>query len=338
MNDIESSGVNNPLFLNNSVTCIGGREENQDSCALVQTRRGLLAVVCDGMGGMNAGGTASKLAVEAIINYIDMPAQEDSLEEDNQMLLRKAICFANKKVFTQAQENPSMSGMGTTVTALLIDEKRATAAFVGDSRIYQIRHGRKVFRTFDHSMVFEMVKKKILTEEQARLSAQSNIILRAVGQKEDVSVDTFDLSYDKGDIFFLCTDGVWGTMPEKMLISRLSSGQHPKAVTETLAMNIHGDKLREGGGHDNLTAVMIQTTKNSIIRSKMEDNIKKALYVCAALLLVSIACNFIPRSPKDTAGNEPEALLEETHKGVDGAPDTLVVWSLVPKNESNNQK
>lgn len=88
--------------------------------------------------------------------------------------------------------------MGTTVTVLLINEEKATVAYVGDSRIYQIRKGRKIFRTFDHSMVFRMVKKKIITEEQARLSAQSNIILRAVGLKPDLDVDVFDLPYDKG--------------------------------------------------------------------------------------------------------------------------------------------
>ena len=335
MNDIESTGLNNPLFPNNSVTCIGGREENQDTCGLVQTRRGFLALVCDGMGGMNGGATASKMAVEEIIKYIDMPAQEDALEEDSQMLLRKAICHANLKIYEKAAQTPSLAGMGTTVTALLIDENKATVAHVGDSRVYQIRHGRKIFRTFDHSMVFEMVKKKILTEEQARLSAQSNIILRALGQKEEVTVDTVDLCYDKDDIFFLCTDGVWGTMPEKELIRRLSTGQHPKAITETLAMSIHGDKLREGGGHDNLTAVMIKTTTNSIVRNKMEELIKKALYVCAALLLISIICNFIPRGkskPSEEQENKLQVIRTDTLKSADGQSDTLVVRYRINNN------
>lgn len=330
MNDVESRGLNSPLFLNNSVTCIGGRDENQDTCGLVQTRRGLLALVCDGMGGMNGGATASKLAVEKIIEYIDMPAQDDALEDDSQMLLRKAICYANLKIYEKASEDPSLDGMGTTVTALLIDENKATAAYVGDSRIYQIRHGRKIFRTFDHSMVFEMVKKKILTEEQARLSAQSNIILRALGQKPEVTVDTIDLSYDAGDIFFLCTDGIWGTMPERELIKRLSTGRHPKAVTETLAMSIHGDKLREGGGHDNLTAAMIQTTTNSIVRNKMEYRIKKALLVCAALLLISIICNFIPRSRKIQPCEE-RIVSQDTLKAEGDNPDTLVTRILMEK-------
>lgn len=219
------------------------------------------------------------------------PVSEDDIEDDNKSTLIQAVSSANAALLAIQENNPGLRGMGTTVTALLINEEKATIAYVGDSRIYQIRKGRKIFRTFDHSMVFEMVKKKIITEEQARLSAQSNIILRAVGQKPDLDVDAFDLPYDKGDLFLLCTDGVWGTMSEKELIKRVSERQHPKVVTETLAMNIHNDALRAGGKHDNLTAALVKTTKDSKLRSKMEDKIKKAFCVCLILLIVSVVTN-----------------------------------------------
>ena len=237
-NDIETYGADNPLFLNNVVSCIGGREENQDSCSISETRRGLLVIVCDGMGGMTGGAIASAEAVKIIRDYVSKPVSEDDIEDDNKSTLIQAVSSANAALLAIQENNPGLRGMGTTVTALLINEEKATIAYVGDSRIYQIRKGRKIFRTFDHSMVFEMVKKKIITEEQARLSAQSNIILRAVGQKPDLDVDAFDLPYDKGDLFLLCTDGVWGTMSEKELIKRVSERQHPKVVTETLAMNM----------------------------------------------------------------------------------------------------
>lgn len=291
-NDIETYGADNPLFLNNVVSCIGGREENQDSCSISETRRGLLVIVCDGMGGMTGGAIASAEAVKIIRDYVSKPVSEDDIEDDNKSTLIQAVSSANAALLTIQENNPGLRGMGTTVTALLINEEKASIAYVGDSRIYQIRKGRKIFRTFDHSMVFEMVKKKIITEEQARLSAQSNIIiLRAVGQKPDLDVDAFDLPYDKGDLFFLCTDGVWGTMSEKDLIKRVSERQHPKVVTETLAMNIHNDALRAGGKHDNLTAALVKTTKDSKLRSKMEDKIKKAFCVCLILLIVSVVAN-----------------------------------------------
>lgn len=290
-NDIETYGADNPLFLNNVVSCIGGREENQDSCSISETRRGLLVIVCDGMGGMTGGAIASAEAVKVIRDYVSKPVSEDDIEDDNKSTLIQAVSSANAALLAIQENNPGLRGMGTTVTVLLINEEKATVAYVGDSRIYQIRKGRKIFRTFDHSMVFEMVKKKIITEEQARLSAQSNIILRAVGLKPDLDVDAFDLPYDKGDLFLLCTDGVWGTMSEKDLIKRVSERQHPKVVTETLAMNIHNDALRAGGKHDNLTAALVKTTKDSKLRSKMEDKIKKAFCVCLILLIVSVVAN-----------------------------------------------
>lgn len=296
--DIESLSVKTSDYLNNCVSHIGGREENQDTCALIETRRGFLAIVCDGMGGMNGGEIASKIAAEEIIRYLDEPVAEGDLDDDNQMALRKAVCSANFALRTKAQETPSLSGMGTTVTALLINEEKATVAYVGDSRVYQIRNGRKKFRTFDHSMVFELVKEGVLTEEQARLSAQSNIILRALGHKDDIEVDTFDIPYDKGDIFFLCSDGIWGSMPEKELIQRLSVKQHPKQITEKLAVYVNNIGIENGGKHDNLTAAMIITTKDSKIRSKMEDKIKKMSMVLAILLIVSIIGNSLHFIPK----------------------------------------
>lgn len=313
-NDIETYGIDNGLFLNNVVSCIGGREENQDSCSITETRRGLLVLVCDGMGGMAGGATASAEAVRIIRDYVSQPMSDDDIDDDNKSTLIKAISSANAVLLAMQEANQGLRGMGTTVTALLINEEKATVAYVGDSRIYQIRGGKKVFRTFDHSMVFEMVRKKILTEEQARLSAQSNIILRALGQKPEVDVDAFDLPYDKGDLFFLCTDGVWGTMPEPELLKKVSERQHPKVVTETLAMNVHNDALRAGGGHDNLTAALVKTTIDSKLRSKMEAKIKKALLVCAVLLLISIVGNVVLISRLNNAPKSPVENNEQTEQ------------------------
>lgn len=308
-NDIESFGIETSHFLANTVSCIGGREENQDSTTIVETRRGLLVLVCDGMGGMAGGATASATAVNIITEYVSKPESEDDIDDDNKMTLIKAIQEANSRLFQMSSEVSSLNGMGTTVTALLINESKASVAFVGDSRIYQLRHGYKVFRTFDHSMVFEMVKKKIITEEQARLSAQSNIILRALGQKAEVEVDAYDLSYDKGDIFVLCSDGIWGTMPEKELIKRLSAKKHPKVLSETLAMNVHNDAIRRGGGHDNLTAAVVKTLTDSTLRSKMEFKIKIALIAALVLLMLSIGCNIYLGSKV----NKLEAQIKELH-------------------------
>lgn len=276
-------------FQNSCVSCIGGREENQDTGGITMTNRGLLVLVCDGMGGLNGGATASKTAVQEITDYI-LQLDETS-DIDNKTALLNAITIANQKIYDMSETNPDVSGMGTTVTAMLINKDRASVAYVGDSRIYQIRYGRKVFRTFDHSMVFELVKKKVITEEQARLSAQSNIILRAVGIKPEVDIDAYDLPYDKGDVFMLCTDGIWGTMPEKELIKRVSRNAHPHLLAESLARTVNELGISSGGHHDNLTAAIVKTDCNSKLRNKMESILKKALAVCCGLLLLSLTLN-----------------------------------------------
>ena len=177
-----------------------------------------------------------------------------------------------------------------------------------------------------------MVKNKIITEEQARLSAQSNIILRAVGQKPDLDVDAFDLPYDKGDLFLLCTDGVWGRMSEKELLKRVSERQHPKVVTETLAMNIHNDALRAGGKHDNLTAALVKTTKDSKLRSKMENKIKKAFSVCLILLIVSMVANIVLCYKLKSTTNEETIRTERT---TDASNETHVEEICSDEAETN---
>ncbi len=273
--EIETFGIEVPGFLNNCVSCIGGREENQDSCGITPTRRGLLVLVCDGMGGMAGGATASRIAVDVITDCISRPPEEDALDEDNRLALVKAIQSANLQILEEARKTPSLSGMGTTVAALLVNEEKAVIAHVGDSRVYQLRGRKKVFRTFDHSMVFELVRKKIITEEQARLSAQSNVILRALGLKEEVDVDVAELPYRKDDVFLLCSDGVWGSMPEPELVKRVTEKHHPKVVTEALALFVHNEGLRKGGGHDNLTAALIRTGRDSVLQSARRSLLQK---------------------------------------------------------------
>jgi len=323
LQDLESFSFKSTDFPNNCISYIGGREENQDSCALTMTRRGFLAIVCDGMGGMKGGEIASRLATEEIIRYLDEPASEGDLDDENQMALRKAICSANMVVRTRALEKPSLSGMGTTVTALLVNEDKASVAYVGDSRVYQIRKGRKKFRTFDHSMVFEMVKEGVLTEEQARLSAQSNIILRALGTKDDIDVETYDLPYDKDDIFFLCSDGIWGSMPEKELIERIALNQSPKSVTEKLAAYVNNLGLKGGGGHDNLTAAMVVTTRNSKLRSKMEDKIKKTCIALSILLVASLIGNTMHFLPNKTENSSTELQFNGKTYEILGQPQSV---------------
>jgi serine/threonine protein phosphatase PrpC len=273
---------------------IGGRQENQDSLGYSETKHGLLIVVCDGMGGVKGGKTASELAVRNIIEQVNTTQFTDADE-----ILTNAIKAANQVVYQASRAIPELSGMGTTVTALLINERKATAAHVGDSRIYQIRGTQKVFRTFDHSMVFELVKRKSITEEQARLSAESNVILRALGTKPDIEVEiNGNLGYLKGDRFLLCSDGVCGALEEKELIKLIKGDKSVDTTIENIASTIDKIGKDSGGRHDNLTAILIEVNKNSKLKTKMDTKSKTIIGIVISLLIISLAGNVQQRNSK----------------------------------------
>ena len=267
---------------------IGGRAENQDSYGWQDTDLGYLVTVCDGMGGGPAGKTASAIAVEEIIRGVN----EAGKDEEASNVIIKAIRRANMAIIEAGKENRALTGMGSTATVLLISRKSAFAAHVGDSRIYQLRGHKKVFRTFDHSMVFEMVAQKVITEEQARLSANSNVITRALGVKPDVEVEIHELPFLKGDRFMLCSDGIHGTMPEEELIKMAArSGGNPSAVTDNIATYVDKLGLEAGGGHDNLTLAVVDTKVGSKLKAKASKTKKLliALLVVIAVAVIALA-------------------------------------------------
>jgi protein phosphatase len=291
---------------------IGGRAENQDSFGWKDTPFGLLVTVCDGMGGGPGGKTASSIAVKEIIEGVS----EGNVEDAPVNILIKAIRRANIAIIEYGNSNPSYKGMGSTCTVLLINEKCATIAHVGDSRIYQIRGKSKIYRTFDHSMVFGLVKQKVITEEQARLSAQSNVITRALGAKYDVEVDCAELPFLAGDRFVLCTDGIHGSLPEPQLVEMMSNhSQSLGAVTDGIATTIDGEGRNSGGGHDNLTLAIIETNNNSILKAKMNLRLKILFYAIAIICAISIILNIVQAS----------SLRNDANKNESGKADTTSV-------------
>lgn len=270
-------------------TLIGGRTENQDSAGFKDVELGCLVVVCDGMGGGNGGSTASRLAVQTVIDDMSLAKDyHDPIEK-----LTDAIKHANEVVYTTGNADPSLKGMGTTLTALLLSEHSAIIAHLGDSRVYQFRGHDKVFRTNDHSMVFQLVQQGFISEEEARNHPQSNVILAAIGIGETVEPEITEVSYNKGDRFVLCTDGFWGMMPEKEFIHYASgSGDLEETIVNT-ANEVNSLGMRHGGGHDNLTAAMIDVKRNSKLSPKMRTSHIAILCSLIGLLLLSIAMNVL---------------------------------------------
>ena len=280
----------NDIFVGFAESRIGGRAENQDSYGYKDTELGFLLAVCDGMGGVPGGKTASSIAVTEIITGID----EASKDEEIANIIIKAIRRANMAIIEAGSQNTSLRGMGSTATVLLLSEKSAFLAHVGDSRIYQIRGNKRVYRTFDHSMVFDLVKQKVITEEQARLSAQSNVITRALGMKPDLEVEIVERPYEKGDRFVLCSDGIHGSMPEKEFVKMLSNHKIALgAVLDDISTYVDNIGRSSGGNHDNLTLAIVETKINSKLRPTMSKKVKNILLFLVVICLASIVLNIV---------------------------------------------
>lgn len=297
-----------------SETKPGGRSENQDYCWVEDTPVGLLAVVCDGMGGGPAGKLASSTAVKTIFESVkDVPAIREA-----EKVLRDAITAANSKLLELISENPELKGMGTTVVALLINKEVATIAHVGDSRLYQLRGRKKVFVTNDHSKVAEMVRAKVLTEEQARLSSMSNVITRALGIYEECEVEIDQVPYEKGDRFVLCTDGIWGAMPEKDLVGDFTSTKSLSGSVDRISVKVDAIGHNEGGKHDNHTIVLIETRTNSIEKVKMSKKVRLLVWALSLVCVVSILFNII-----QYCSNTAEPVKTESNNSVNVENDTV---------------
>ena len=282
----------NDIIVGFAESRVGGRSENQDSYGAMQTSRGYLVTVCDGMGGGPGGKTASSIAVNEILAGISEGADDETVVN----VIIKAVRRANMAIIEAGNENPELKGMGSTATVLLISENSAHVAHVGDSRIYQFRGKKKVFRTDDHSMVFDLVKQKVITEEQARLSAQSNVITRALGMRPDIEVEVHELPFKKGDRFLLCSDGIHGTMPEREFIKMATkSGSALGAITDDIATYVDNLGRSGGGEHDNLTLAIVETKVDSKLKASKSTRIKGIIIALVIICILAVLLFFLSK-------------------------------------------
>ncbi len=262
----------------------GGRPENQDDCGYVDTPYGFLAVVCDGMGGGPGGKTASYIAkTEIMRTFLETEVGTKTTRE----LLEQAIMNACDGVLNKTAEVPALKGMGSTAVILLFNDKSAYICHVGDSRCYQLRRGKMVFRTNDHSMVGQLVRAGRLTEEQARLSAQSNVITQAIGSSGKVEPEIDVVPYKEGDRFVLCSDGIWGSMPEPELIKMFAQKKPLPILAETIALDVDNIGKNSGGHHDNLTIAIVEPMMNSEVPAPEPFNLKLWAGVAAVVLVLA---------------------------------------------------
>jgi protein phosphatase len=225
------------------------RDQNEDACGDAAAAGGQLVIVCDGMGGHEAGEVASRIAVDTIAQIF-----QNSTEEDPGERLRRGFLVANQRILKHADEQ-GLERMGTTATAVFVRDGEAWIAHVGDSRVYHLRGGAVLWRTSDHTRVQKMVERGILTAAEAKTHEDANIVTRALGfakGEEAPEPDVAPRPLREGDTVLLCSDGLHDLVNDDE-IAELSSYAPPDEVTATLV-----ELANRRGGHDNITVGVLR--------------------------------------------------------------------------------
>jgi protein phosphatase len=223
------------------------RPSNEDAFGL-SVEHGVY-VVCDGMGGAAAGEIASSLAVDEMMRLLTSRDGAHTLIDDAE----EAVASANAGIYLRAQHSHNLSGMGTTLVTLLVEDGRGWMINVGDSRGYRMRNSRLEQITLDHSLVEEQVRMGRMDRLEAQRSPFKNVITRALGTQSSVTPDVFELENEPGDLFLLCSDGLTRELADPTIewILKLDL-----PLPEMCARLV--EAANDAGGHDNITCLLVR--------------------------------------------------------------------------------
>lgn len=224
------------------------RSENQDAFVITTLADGsFCCVVCDGMGGHNAGNVASAFAIDKFITALNSGGDTPGVSA----AIQQAALSANEAIFEAAATDPKLSGMGTTLVAAIVSGDLAVIGNVGDSRAYHISGGQIKQVTNDHSLVAGLVRRGEITAEEAKSHPGRNLITRAVGTGHTVQCDTFELSVKQGDYIFLCSDGLSNLINDDEIME-LIDGADEGSCRALL------QRTYQRGASDNVTVLIIE--------------------------------------------------------------------------------
>lgn len=227
------------------------RNSNQDAFIAGQLAENItFAIVCDGMGGANAGNIASEIAVKTVSEYLYNSFRDNMTLNDFERTLKNAISSANLLIFNKAVKDDTLKGMGTTIVAAIVKDNDAIIAHVGDSRIYLLNDEIKQL-TKDHSIVQTLIENGEISPDDAKHHPRKNVITRALGVEAEVVADFDELTLNTNDTLLLCTDGLTNYVPEAN-IYEIFKQNDLSLVSETLV-----SKANENGGGDNITVVTL---------------------------------------------------------------------------------
>lgn len=229
------------------------RSENQDAFAYEVIEPGIVVfVVCDGMGGAQAGNVASSMASQVFMEHMKRDIRPHISDKYARSILLNAVNFANYEVYKKSLSNASFNGMGTTLVGGFYQEGHGILVNIGDSRAYMLTDDVITRITRDHSVVEEMIAHGQLTEEQARTHPRRNLITRALGTDEQVEADYFPYELSGTDTLLLCSDGLTGPVEDAAVHAVYKAHPAPEDCARALI-----DAANAGGGSDNITALLL---------------------------------------------------------------------------------
>ena len=243
-------------------TDVGKKRKGNEDSLFINAEQNLF-VVADGMGGHAAGEVASKVAVDAINEFVVLTSGDEEitwpfgLDENisyDGNRLKTAIRFANRKVLEATREKSEYEGMATTVAAVLVDGTSANLGHVGDSRVYLVRNGKIDQLTSDHSWVNEQIQSGVISSDQARSHPLRNVVTRALGGKPDLQVDMQVHKIEPGDLLLLCSDGLTTMIPDEDIARVVgeAAGDVEKGARALVAA------ANARGGEDNITVLLLR--------------------------------------------------------------------------------
>lgn len=276
----ERSYKSTPRTRRGAITTFGSRtdigclrDHNEDSLVVAPP----LFAVADGMGGHAAGEVASEIAVNVL-------AERAPDHPDGEALAR-AVEEANRAIIRAAHEGRGREGMGTTMTAAMLEGERLVLAQVGDSRAYLLHQGKIQQLTRDHSLMADMIEAGQLTQEEARTHPQRSVITRALGSDPHLQPDIYEINVETGDRLLICSDGLSGMLHDKEIEHTLCRVQDPQRCASQLV-----NEAIAAGGHDNVTVIVVDVTGFAEVRrKKMARKTKLSIAVVLVLFAAIIA-------------------------------------------------
>jgi len=226
-----------------------------------------LAVLADGMGGLNAGEVASSMTVHLLMDELRAYAEGESVIEHEltesvglplkTQVVRKAIEKANSSVFHVSQTQPHCKGMGTTIVVSMFYDNKLTIGHIGDSRVYRFRDNNLEQVTKDHSFVQELIDKGLYTKDEARASSKKNVVTRALGVAPEVEPEVHEYKVKQGDVFLMCSDGLTDLVGDSDIEKTFRELGSNLSITAGHLVEV----ANASGGKDNISVVLMRINK-----------------------------------------------------------------------------